>query len=649
MYKKVKIALLMVISCLALFQLSAAIYEYEQNSIANAHTAIQVSSDSHKLKKSQVFSELAKFSKENGTQLTFAHMNEINGALTKSYYDFNPNKPADPALFKNIKLQKLSYKDLQLEATTSIYYTSASGNKLLSLQSEFSKLGLTASVSKPSLAMGFLTNDLLSTYVPIMISIVAILLVIMFIEKISRFKEYAILKLHGYSTFKLLKRDLAANSKKYGFALGIVFVLYMIWSIVSLKLAGLIISFKWTLLLLLVTFIFFEFLELISYVALLMLDLYPALQGQTYTKPFVFAGYVIKLALLILVFSNAISLQQNATSFASDKAIMHMWIDKHSGYTLGLSNIDPNDDKLVQKIGNKIKQLVNEDPDAIISHNNQEFNPDTMNANPQNGNVLIVNANYFKYNRIVKPNQLDKNNINVLIPISRKAQQKSIVKQAVSYYEFQKSLDNKKLANKHFNVLYYQDQNLFNYTIGKEIKASVSKNPVVIVDNGNLSTDFYSSSASMGMIQFGNLKSLTQNIKKVGLTPYVSGITNAQTRLSDFIVKMTRKLIMLTVVTLLSLSQLVFVIVFIGLSFLQNQRRRMAIRQIFGESNKNIIARLVLVNVLVDLLIVIFVAVTMSSFVFIYFVGYLILELLVIMLLVKHAQKDLLTSLNYGN
>ncbi len=102
---------------------------------------------------------------------------------------------------------------------------------------------------------------------------------------------------------------------------------------------------------------------------------------------------------------------------------------------------------------------------------------------------------------------------------------------------------------------------------------------------------------------------------------------------------------------LLSISQLIFIIIFISLAFLQNQRQRMAINKVFGKSNNHIILKLILINMLTDLMIILVLALiqTNSLIICIYMIPYLIVEFLVIMLLAHHAQKDLLLTLNHGN
>ena len=73
--------------------------------------------------------------------------------------------------------------------------------------------------------------------------------------------------------------------------------------------------------------------------------------------------------------------------------------------------------------------------------------------------------------------------------------------------------------------------------------------------------------------------------------------------------------------------------------------------KVFGKSNNHIILKLILINMLTDLMIILVLALiqTNSLIICIYMIPYLIVEFLVIMLLAHHAQKDLLLTLNHGN
>lgn len=298
---------------------------------------------------------------------------------------------------------------------------------------------------------------------------------------------------------------------------------------------------------------------------------------------------------------------------------MKMWIDHHSGYVVQYSAIDDNIPSEEKKVEQLTKHLLNKSEGVIVSSNNQQYNPKPRDISPTNGNVMIVNRNYLKYNRlktvtgnIIEPD-LNPNVISILIPNNRIDQKGAFKKQLASFVVFQHSLMSRKkhVKTPKFNFITYKDnQQIFNYTIGSEIKDSISMNPIIVVDNKFLSPNFYFAAVSRGMIQFSNLHELERNISELKLTSYIYGITDAKTRLSNFNIKLSRQLMAMILTILLSISQLIFIIIFISLAFLQNQRQRMAINKIFGESNKHIILKMLLFNVLIDLIVVLVLALT---------------------------------------
>lgn len=194
-------------------------------------------------------------------------------------------------------------------------------------------------------------------------------------------------------------------------------------------------------------------------------------------------------------------------------------------------------------------------------------------------------------------------------------------------------------------------QNIFNYTVDYEISSSLSMNPLIIVVNNKfLSDSFYSSTISQGTIQFSNLKLLRKKVKQLGLMPYVIGITSKQARIAEYQRNANRQLLMVTITTILSLLQLIFIIVFVSTTFLQSQRRKIAIYRIFGRSNAHLMGSFLLTNLGLDFL------VTALSLTRLHYLSlmpvvyiYLLLEAGVILLTYWRAQHNLLITLNHGN
>lgn len=134
------------------------------------------------------------------------------------------------------------------------------------------------------------------------------------------------------------------------------------------------------------------------------------------------------------------------------------------------------------------------------------------------------------------------------------------------------------------------------------------------------------------------------------MNPYVVSITSRQTLLWDYNIKANKQILMLTITTVLTLLQLLFIILFVSSTFLQNNRRKIAVYQVFGKSNAKLVGTFLTGNLILDILII---TVTLAGLnrlnLLSYGLGYLLLEAIIIWLTYYQAQRDLLTSLNHGN
>lgn len=312
------------------------------------------------------------------------------------------------------------------------------------------------------------------------------------------------------------------------------------------------------------------------------------------------SGYILKVCLVLIVAFNMVSLHNKVNEFVQDQKIMRMWIDHHSGYTVQFANINGISQREENKLGQLNRKWITKSKNIILSKNSQEFHPAIDDATPENGNVMIVNDNYFKYNRLYKAkdqliSQKDFKTkyLNVLVPSTRLAQTKSIAKKIRAFLDFQQKMPNSEKTLKSIPQLHYISyigkQNVFNYTIGKEIKDSISVDPIIIVDDNLLSDDFYLAATSQEMVQFSKLSALQKDIHQLSLQGYITGIIDAKTRLSDFNIKQSRQILLVSLTILISISQLLMIIAFISLAFLEKHQLKMAVVKIFGQSNRQLI------------------------------------------------------------
>lgn len=443
--------------------------------------------------------------------------------------------------------------------------------------------------------------------------------------------------------------------------IGIFLGLSIGYTLLVMNKDGIIFWLKYSFLVLIVIFAFFIVLDLISYTVLAYINLYPALKGQTYTRPFVATGYIFKISLIILTTINVLSLHHTVETFRNDQTIMHEWIKHNSGYVLQFTNVDDKNVTETDKLGSLTRETMDLMPNNIVSRNSQEFHPNLQDDTPENGNVLFVNKNYFKYNEIKSTNNkkisfkdIKNKNFAILFPINRENQRQSFIKKFDEFINFQETLSGtKKMKGSLKIVTYANNQSIFNYTIGKEIADSISRDPIIVVINNlnALSDNFYYSAETQGMIQFFDLDKLQRTLNKTGLSKYIGGITDAKTRLANFRIELVQRITILSLIVIISLIQLILVIAFISLSFIQKNRSKLTINKLFGQSNINLVSRFILFNLSIDtiLFLCVFIVQKASFSSLWYLIIYLIAEGLIIFFLSNRSEKKLLLTLNKGN
>lgn len=631
------------------------IREYDKEIIPNTTNCIQINTDNQIYTKKEIFSKLTELSNKNNYQLDLVRLLRLNGKSTKIIYPFNKKREGVYSFYTKNNIKELNKKDVQLEDIRGKYYTNANKSALSQLQMEMNRMGLNYSIYKVSTKNVFNSN-MVRNYIPIVLSVFSLLLIIMFIEKISRFKEFAILRLNGFSLNEIIIRDIKNAYLWLVVTIAIVLLIGVVYASFSMNKIGIMISATYLLMIGILIAVMFVILDLVSYSSLYLVNIYPAIQGKSYSREFVIIGYILKLCLVGIVAINIIYLHNQIQNFVQDQKIMKMWINRHSGYVLQFSDIGDKDKRLENALGRSTRKLIKSSKDVIISRNSQEFHPAINDITPENGNVLFINRNYLNYNDISGINKYDinKNYLNIFIPATRINQKNKFLEEFRNFLKFQDSLPSTygSTSKKRINtIIYTGHKKIFNYTIGKNISDSISTDPVIVLDNGVLSDNFYFSTTTQGMVQFGNLKELQNNLKKFSLEMYITGITNAKSRLSDFNINMSRQIFLIILITLISISQLILVIIFISLSFLQRKRLKMAINKIFGQSNRKLIFDFCFFNIGSDSL-VMFILITLEQQrwqMFLTMFPYLTIEFFVVVTLAKIAQRDLLTTLNSGN
>ena len=387
----------------------------------------------------------------------------------------------------------------------------------------------------------------------------------------------------------------------------------------------------------------------------MLLKPYAAIKGEEHSGAFLLIGYLLKIVLLALIMLNAIALYKNYQIYTRDTSIIKKLSAKENGYSLNLSwHISDKAEDI--KVARKVHKLVVESPQAIIAKNSQVFRPAIRDVQPENGNVITANKNFLAKSGLTSKHiKVSENNVLLLIPKNRLDQLGEAKKELKSFLKFQNKLPNRYRKQKKMPTIQVipiaSDQKVLNYTVRDEILSSISYNPLIIVVNDKLlSDDFYLSTNSQGMIRFPNLKAMQRLVKRLGLASYTIGITSQQALLSDYVAKANKELLLLTMTTIISLLQLIFIILFVSSTFLQSQRHKMAVYQVFGKSNAKLICTFLIVNLGFDFLMISLVLAKRGYLNLMPLtLGYLLIEAGIILLTYIHAQHNLLITLNHGN
>lgn len=659
MFRLLKLTLFAMAMAVMFLLFSGVLRQYDQESIPSLQRAIQVTAWDQKQPKQAIFSTLRQEAQRGKYQLVYVRFENVAGKQTKTVINFHSQSEQPMSFYKQATFKVLHGQAIQLEPVKGTYYTDATGRNLTKLQETLTKLGLTHQSEAPSLSRMLAGSQMFASFLPIVVSILSMLFLMMLLEKVFRTKDYAICKLNGLTIKRIILNDMCASLP---FMIGSLVAMAMVALAVSsyaMNLAGISYLMRHWLLILLAMNVIFLILDLISYSVLGLIDSYAAIQGAAQSRVLMVIGYGLKAALIMMVALNTFMLIQRTSKFVQDRRTMNMWVSKGSGYTLQFAPFNEADNQEMNKLGKMTRQLVQADAGTLISRNNQEFHPRMHATEPQSGNVLIVNSVFLKHQHLFTPNnqrikgQSSSQQVQVLVPHTRLDQVPTIKKELRAFFKFQQALPTQFPQEVQPELIVKPikgNRQTFNYTIGKEVSDALSRDPIVVVVNEKLLSDnFYLSTASQGLVQFSNLTKLRRHIRELGLDRHLVGITSTKARLASFTADMRRQLVSLTVVAILSVSQLCLVIVFVSAAFLQNHRKEIAILKVFGRSSHQFIRHFLLANLLTDACLIVVMMGLRGQWQFaLALTPYLFIEAGIILLVAWRAQRRVLATLNRG-
>lgn len=669
MLRKLKIILFSLTTVIAIGLFAESIHTYDDETLPNNQTCINVYAAkpvknsapiNQKVTKKAFFDKLREIADDKNVSLIKLRINKTNGRTSKLVYNLG-SKNETYAIYKNAAIKKLTNNEFQLEDIYGLYFTNAKGEALNRIVSFLRRKDLKVEVRSTAPTPSILLSSTLSGFpqgtATIFISVISIIFIIMILEKVYRFKAYAIMKIHGLSNWQIIKSDFKDEMLWFLLTLGAIAMIVIARSLYVFTFAGLRMFLPYLLIFLTIFLLVFLCLDTLSYSVLVLIKPYQVIKGIGNSRPFLLIGYALKILLLGIVALNTISLHNSHQAYVRDTKIIQEIHSKNNRYSLGLV-WQLSDKQVDRRVARLVHKLVVQTPNVIVAQNSQEFLPPRRSIHPDNGNVIIANDNFIKNSELKSQRfKFDSKKVLLLVPRNRLDQTKHAKKQMISYLKFRNSLPNyyQKKSNHLPSIQVVpidSGQKIFNYTVGyDDITMAISIDPIIVVANNKLlSDDFYLASVSQSKTVFSDLKLLKKMIKKLGLRPYFWGITSQRALTDNYQRNANRHLLMLTITMILSILQLSFVIMFVSSTFLQSQRHKMAIYRAFGKSSAKLLVEFLVFNLGFDLLTISFILIKHSYLSLIPFgFGYILLEAVIILLTYYRAQQNILITLNHGN
>lgn len=519
----------------------------------------------------------------------------------KEFFVFN-SKRNNSDFIRN-KTSLLTPSDLLNREIKGKYYIIGEHFNVEELTSELKKAGLTSEVEYINRNILFfelvIDNDLL---VPFIFLGVLYLLYFLY-DRGYNLKFYAIQKLHGFSTTRIIFHNIHIKII-YWLVLTTIFFIanILIIHIANLELDFLMFIRRFIVLLFVFACIT-TLLWLISYSLLLKLSIPLTLKGKKGYKFSIFMGTFTKCIMVLIL---SFLLAQNLNAYTKLKNIYDsekIWQKLDNYYTLEISpNIRNSEEKqiLETNIYNLIKK--SEQLGGLLLKNNNIANPDKNNYIPENGNVFFINNNFLNFykninhdfKRIV--NHSDK--INVFIPPRLQYQKSEIQKNHQGWIDFQKQ-QNKKVD---VQVL-SKNVSVFSFDRTTNLKFGYLDSPIVmLLTPDDLTGDFYLAAVSQGGYLFKDLDTLKQLLKDNHLEEEISGITNYKDSVLNELNETKTKMIITIVTIIINVFILLIATVFETIQYFSWNKKQLLLRKIHGYSLFSSNVRYLTISILLSIM-----------------------------------------------
>lgn len=652
MIKYVKRFIYFILMLFTIFFIVNNINIYNQTYIPKSNgIQIKINQWDEKKSKDQIINNIHNYCKKNNEEILFVSSHFNDTKEIKYLYTFL-HQPSlkDFSYIKNQEIKLVNKNKILLQDLCGEFIINANTNDAKKFLDFLQNQGIKSEIVTSNIFKDFSLFDISSQMINTIIVIIILLITLNIFDKINNCKKYAILKLNGSFINQIWNLDLKKDIYMLLVVDGIVFIISNIFTIYFYTLSGIILFNKCLFILVLFINIIYISSDLLSYLVIPLIDIKTSIKNGTPSHSITILGYVLKIFILFILSINIYHLQESMNEYKNNHQILNIWEKQKKSYSLSILGRNYTNEQ-EEKIASKVKRFLYLQPYILIKNNELLFHPDSSTVNIDEGNVLVVNNNYINQNTNLSK-YIDNNNIHVLIPSNKENQKNIIEEEVTSYISFQKELPNLfKNANYKTNYKYIPVQSqLFNWNVGNNITDSISINPIVIVVNlNNFSNNFYYACLTNKEIIFNDVSSLKVNLKKSGLEPYIAGITSIQSSINKLVLKNKINFIVMVIAMLLSLLQIMMVITFILCTFIEKNKKLMALNVIHGISNFQILTKYVLFNLILEFSILWLASLYFKTKSILYLgIGLATLEIIILIITNKKLYKKIIKILKDG-
>ncbi|MEI5992386.1 hypothetical protein A5881_003942 [Enterococcus termitis] len=275
-------------------------------------------------------------------------------------------------------------------------------------------------------------------------------------------------------------------------------------------------------------------------------------------------SYVFRIGILIIMLLTVSTILQKLEEYK--KLDTQIDWEQVTDYNLmDISSMIPQDDIGYNSVAERIKAVLSQEDNIILSAYNKGYNYGNTDVNPETGNSMIINKNYLKFSNIkdqfeerISSDQINFESLDCVLIIP-KMYASHIEKIKEDYKQWYQFLTNTNIEVR-MKIIYELDNQTTNaYSFDENVDELFQKNAIhFVIDEKKLSQDIYLSFLSSRFFLVASSKELDSSLKENNLDKYfftISKIGNLiQLELAKKMMIITYTIIISFLLLLLSIS-----------------------------------------------------------------------------------------------